>query len=167
MRETREIFSEFFLHTLLQKERSKFEKRSFSVQKCHKKRDSILLMHGKSQWEEHLRIFFGIFPSYPLETTLERKKNAIQAFKNVPKFVDLALQEGQVWRKMTRPVNISEKYIWDFFQNSPFISRSRNDIQNIMKNVISILHWDCKNSKIFRFFFHHFVYTHMGWCRDK
>jgi len=55
------------------------------------------------------------------ETTFERKKNAIQAFKNVPKFVDSALQEGQVRRKMTRPVNISEKYSWDFFQNPPFI----------------------------------------------
>ena len=35
------------------------------------------------------------------------------------------------------------RYFWEihlgFFQNSPFISRSRNDIQIIMKNVILIL----------------------------
>ena len=121
------------------------------------------------QREKHLGIFLEFFFHTLSKNGFRKKekKNTIQASKNVPKFVDSALQERQVRRKKTRPVNISEKYIWDFFHNSPFISRSRNDIQNIMKNVIMILFF----IRIVRIqkisVFCHFVYTHMGWCRDE
>jgi len=55
-----------------------------------------------------LEIFFGIFHSYP---HFRKGRIAIQTLKNVPKFVDSALQKGQVRQKMTRPVNIPEKNI--------------------------------------------------------
>jgi len=64
--------------------------------------------------------------------------------KNVPKFVDSALQEGQVRRKMTQPVNISEKYIWDSFQNSfrdRFTMASRTGIaaSSIIFSILTIM----------------------------
>ena len=62
-----EFFSEFFLHTFLQKRRLRFEKRDLSVQKCQKKRDSrpsnarnstLNNSIDRSQWEEHLEFLY-------------------------------------------------------------------------------------------------------------
>ena len=135
-----EFFPEFFLDTLLRKRRSKFGKRNLSVQKCHKKRNfwppnarnlTLNNLIDRSQLKKHL----GIFLEFLLHT-LSRNDTR---FKPSKMFLNLWIRlsrRRQVRRKMTRLVNISEKYIWDFFQNSPFISRSRNEIQNIMKIMI-------------------------------